>query len=523
MARLSLEKLFTLPQGFGVTTATPLQRAICRLIDNQPLAELADHPHVIQALGLLPGTKFDGLGARPKEFVILSGIRTGKSLFTACLAVYASQTCDLSKIRPGEIPRVSVLSLKKDLARVVYNHITGTLAASPVLSTLIVGEPNADGLLLRHPSGKLVEITTSVMDRTGGSLVARWSAGCVLDEAPRMVGSEDGVANYDDVKRAVIERLLPGAQLASVGSPWAPFGPVYNLTQEHWGKPNADCLVIKAPAPLMNPYWWTPDRVQDAKKRPQVYRTDVMAEFADGDEGLFPAHIVESCQRRDPIILPPDPKHEYVAAMDPATRRDAWTLVIATIKDGKYIVAFHKQWQAEIGTNLSPDKVLKEIATICMQYNIDSVQADQWSADALKDIAGRYNLTLQIRTLTQASKFEMVENLRTLMHDGRVEIPFDEFIERDLLATRKRFTQGGLTIQFPRTGSRHCDYVPPLAMCMSRYIEEPVRDGPAIHSDEWIREEERKRKALFSGKHKSREEDPDGKAWWDGPDMETGQ
>lgn len=510
-----------MPQGFAVTTATPLQRAICRLIDGQPLGDLANHPHVLEALGLPATATFDGLTDRPKEFLILSGIRTGKSLFTACLAVYASQTCDMSKIRAGEIPRVSVLSLKKDLAKVVYNHIIGTMAASPHLSTLMVGEPNADGLLLRHPSGKLVEITTVPMDRAGGSLVARWSAGCILDEAPRMVGSEDGVANYDDVKRAVIERLLPGAQLASVGSPWAPFGPIYNLTQEHWGKPNSDVLVVKAPGPLMNPYWWTPDRVESARKRPHTYRTDVLAEFSDGDEGLFPQHIVQGSQRETPVHLEPDGSHEYVAAMDPATRRDAWTLVIATIKDGKYIVAFHKQWQAEIGNNLSPDRVLHEIAAICYRYNIDSIQADQWSADALKDIAARYNLTIQQRTMTQQSKYAMVENLRTLMFDGRVEIPKDEVLERDLLATRKRLTHGAMTVQFPRTGGRHCDYVPPLAMCVDRYIEEPAKEGPAFYTADWHRAEERKRKALMSNKGKRDDEDPEGKAWWDGPDLDN--
>jgi hypothetical protein len=51
-----------------------------------------------------------------------------------------------------------------------------------------------------------------------------------------MAGQEDGVVNLDDARSAVLGRILPGSQLLYIGSPWAPFGPVYSMVQEFWGK-----------------------------------------------------------------------------------------------------------------------------------------------------------------------------------------------------------------------------------------------------------------------------------------------
>ena len=53
-----------------------------------------------------------------------------------------------------EVARVSVVSLKVDLANVVFNHIVGNLQAQPKLCALLVEQPGTDSVLLRHPSGQ---------------------------------------------------------------------------------------------------------------------------------------------------------------------------------------------------------------------------------------------------------------------------------------------------------------------------------------------------------------------------------
>lgn len=226
---MNLEELFTSPDGFDVP-ASPLQRATCRIIQGLPLGDLRDHPDVIECIGDV--STFEGV--RPTEVDLLWPIRCGKTRLAVAIAVCATQTVSVSHLGTGEIPRVSGLSLRLDAAQIWLDQLVGTLLAKPLLKALVLEEPTADAVLLRHPSGRPVEIKIVAGARAGANLVGRWSAGCVVDEHTRMIGEDDGVVNFDDARQAVLGRLLPGAQLISIGSPWAPKGPAYERCQQHW-------------------------------------------------------------------------------------------------------------------------------------------------------------------------------------------------------------------------------------------------------------------------------------------------
>ncbi len=117
VAAMPLEFLLCDQAAFGLTTASPLQRAITRIADGRKLGALAHDPAVIDALGgPMAIAELACMTTRPREVAILSGIRVGKSLIAAALAVAWALTCDVSKLGPGEVPRVSIVSLTKDLA-----------------------------------------------------------------------------------------------------------------------------------------------------------------------------------------------------------------------------------------------------------------------------------------------------------------------------------------------------------------------------------------------------------------------
>lgn len=442
-----------------------------------PLAELASDPDVLQALGdaaavaALPTS-------RPVEVALLAGIRTAKSMLAAATAIRASQTVSIEHLAPGEIPRVAIVSLSLDLAHVVFRHIAGTMMARPGLARLVIGEPKADSIMVRHPSGRPVEIKVSPLSSAGSSLVARWLLGCIFDEAPRMAGADDGVRNLTDARTAAIGRLLPGGQILTIGSPWAPFGPVYQLVSEHFGKPSPRIVVIRGNGPAMNPEWWTPERIESIKQTdPTAYQTDILGEFADPETSMFSTTELEAVTRKDRPEIPREAGCEYVAAMDPATRGNGWTLVVMTRKKGadgkaRRIVVLVKQWVGSKLAPLSPDKTLGEIAAICKSYGIDVAETDQHSTDPLKDIAARYELYLREHVLTQTSKVELFDGLQRIVGDGAIELPADVVLRADLLSVRKRVTQSGLSIELPKTSDgRHADYAPALAIAASRPLE----------------------------------------------------
>lgn len=476
VASSSLEWKLTDPLAFGLTTASPVQRAVCRVADGVPLGELAHDADVRAAFGDVRALPKE----RPAEVAVLSGIRTAKSLIAACGAVHMTQTCDVSRLGPGEIPRVSVVSLQKDLADVIFGHIVGRTQASPLLRPLMIGEPQADSVYFRHPTGRQVQIKVVAGARAGATLVARWSAGCIFDEFPRMVGGDEGVVNWDDSRDAVYARVLPGAQLWHIGSPWAPYGPAYELVTEHWGKPSKRMVVVRAPAPVMNPVWWTAERIEAAKAEPDVYRTDVLAEFATAEEALFSAESVDRCTRKEPEHIPFKPGNTYYAAMDPATRGNGWTLAIATreaatdTKPARTVVVRTAEWMGSRDEPLDPGEVLAEAAGILAAYGLTSVDSDQVMGDALVTLARQVGLNVVQWRFQAEEKARKYLAIRTRLDSKELDLPPTKHLRTDLLHVRKKLTPGGISVVLPMTSDgRHCDWAPTLMLVLSRLLPEP--------------------------------------------------
>jgi len=461
------EGLLTSPLGFALTTASPLQRAIARVADGRPLGDLADDPVVLRAFGgVVPEA------TKPSEFAIVSGIRTAKSLSAAALAVHWSQRADLSRLGPGEIPRISIVSLSKDLADVVYGHIVGRTMASPLLSKLVLETPTADTLMMRHPSGRPVEIKVVASSKAGTSLVARWSAGVILDEVARW-GSDDAAVSVNDLRDAVLLRILPGAQLVYISSPWAPMGFLYDLVKERWGRPSRDCVVVKAPAYDMAPIIWTPEKLEIAKRDPRIYRTDIEAEFADPEEALFTTSMIEGATREAPIASAPQPGVTYTAAIDPATRGNSFTLVVATGSGRKKkVICLARQWTGSPVNPLRPALVLQEIAHILKAYRVTILDSDQYMGDALRDLANQVGLVLVPHAWTSTERTKRYLTLRTMFEIGDVELPPDSFVRQDLQRVIRRYTQSGISIDLAKSGDgRHADYAPAICMALTRWHE----------------------------------------------------
>src|SRR4051812_48462806 len=112
---VNLELLLTDPEGFGVTEASDAQRAICRVIAGDPLAELAANDDVVsimggpQAVALAPTTP-------PRIVCLGAAVRCGKSTIVAAAALCAAYNGDCSGLKPGEVPRVVIISVRLDQA-----------------------------------------------------------------------------------------------------------------------------------------------------------------------------------------------------------------------------------------------------------------------------------------------------------------------------------------------------------------------------------------------------------------------
>jgi hypothetical protein len=464
----TFEQLMTSAAGFGLEKATLVQRAVFRVSAGDDVGDLWAHGVVRDAFGGQRPPK----GVIPRVMALTAAIRSAKSKWAAGRVFYGSQVVDLAKTSPGDEIRIPIVSTEKDTAGAVFTHLVENLEEKPALREVMIGKPTADAVWLRHPSGKAIEVKVTALSRYASTLVGRWLAGCVFDEAPRMVGEKDGVRNLEESIRAVRGRVLPGGQIMLPGSPWAPFGPIYDLVDEHFGKPSADVCIVRGKGPDMNPEYWTPEQVDYVRRTdPRAYRTDCLGEFADSEDAMFASLEVERAMRAGPLVLPPVPGFNYCAAMDPATRGNAWTLmVIGCVGEDesgrpKYSVVLARQWKGSKSKPLKATNVLAEAADILRPYGIDSIVTDQHQVDTLSEIGEELGLMLIEHRFNRENRFEMAERVRMMISEERLELPPDPQVRRDLVATVRKITQNGVTLELPNTGDgRHADYVPTLCL-----------------------------------------------------------
>lgn len=491
---MNLEALLTHEQGFRLTTATPLQRAICRAETGEPLEELAAIPAVVEALGGQQALALlaQNVGVAPMLVCLLAAIRSAKSLKVACKAFRATQLCDLSRLRANEIARYSIVSLDIDKARATFEHFIGSIRASEKLSEVLISE-RADSATLMHPSGKAVEVKVVAGKKAGGSLVSRWSIGVAFDEAPRMQGQEDGVVNLPDALSAVRGRLLPGAQIDLLGSPWAPRGPIYEIYIDRFGRPGADVLFMVAKGPDMNPFHFTPElcaalnRPRSEGGDPRAYRTDVLALFADPEDSLLSSIDVEECCRKSPEHLEPNDQ-EHVAAIDPANRRNAWTLtILRPSPTGDPEVAYSQQWIGSKSAPLKSSVVFAEIRPKLELYGIEdnALWTDQASFDDKYELAAQQGINLLADPFTDSEWKAHAAALEKVISEHAINLPPNAAMRADILGVQKRLTARSWHIILPMTGDgRHGDYVPSLVLGLKHLPSPRVAPHPATMDDD---------------------------------------
>lgn len=486
-----VEQIMSSPGGYGLRL-THVQKAICRVIDGAPLEDLWKHKEVRDALRAQPVTEWRAKRTpRPFEVCVCAGIRGGKTMLACATAIDRAVNADLSLWKPGEAPPIlPLLSVRKHNARAAFSHLRGLLTKKGSMFGDHLENETADTLTVRHASGNCtIDIMVLAGSRAASNLESYWLAAAVFDEAFKMSGRDESAISLEDAQVAVRERILTDGQILYIGSPWAPEGPAWQMVRDHWGKPSQRIVVVKAPGPLLNPIWWTPERLERLerstdKRDREIYITSGLAEFLDPETSLISSDAVLAVTRREPEQLPPRPGVEYVAAMDPATRHNAWTLMVGSRTAAEKItIDAAREWMPTAADPLDPEVVLGQIAMVCKAYRVTRVWTDRWSVEAMRAVAARHGLSLLEHPGNDT--WELYDTIRLAVSTGAVELPPIEQVRLDLVRIVKRPTATGMKIVLPLTADgRHCDYAPPLALILSHAPLQVTRPVAAVETDE---------------------------------------
>lgn len=453
--------------GYAALAASPAQLAICRAAEGRPLDGVISSA---ECRGLFGTEELPPV--RPTLVCGVAGVRGGKSMLAACAAIAGSFSADLRVLRPHEVPRFSIVAPLVDNATATYEHLVGVVRGSKILAPMLVAEPTGDALVLRRPDGRRVEVAVVAASRGAVTLRSRWSCGFVLDEAAAFGAESVGYAvTAEDILRAGEPRLLQGAQGWIISSPMGPSGLLFDLWREHFGKPGR-VLVWHAPTRVLFPGY--PQEKIDAlrAREPDTAAREHDAAWIDAESAFLDAAKIDACTRARPLVLRPVEGVTYVAGTDPATRGNSWTLVVAHpeyhgARLARVVVDVALQWTGSKSSPLSPRAVLKEIAGAIAPFRVRVLRTDQWSNDALRDLARDHELELVEVHRDSEDRLRVWRMLRTLIEDGSIELPPEATLRQDLVGLRRRATNAGISVHLPQTANgRHCDYAPALALAI---------------------------------------------------------
>ena len=423
-------------------------------------------------------TRFYGRPAR--QLVIRAGRRAGKSS-TLCRLAVVEALWGRHAVPPGDVGTVAIVSTTRDEAANRLATIEAILRAIGVAFRRSGDTIDATSLATKHPI-RFKTFTASV------SGVVGFTAICVIcDEVARWRDVDTGTNPAKQVLASIRPTMAtqPEARIVLSSSP-------LSILDAHYDAYEAGESVFQATA--YAPTWVANPTLSEADTRQlepddTVWRREYLAvPSAEVDSSLLTAAEVQAATRATPLDVPYEKGHSYLAAMDPAWKHDAWTLVVATHRiDVPTVIVSARQWRGTKANPLSPDDVLAQIAAHLATYKLDSVWTDQAADVALRDIARRHGLATIISPSTAATNLERFENLRTVVRDRKIELPPVPDVMADLIGVRKRITRNGVGVELPRINGRHCDYAPPIALIAARRIPAPEQFGPKPGTEEYVK------------------------------------
>jgi hypothetical protein len=103
----------------------------------------------------------------------------------------------------------------------------------------------------------------------------------------------------------------------------------------------------------------------------------------------------------------------------------------------------------------------------------ESCKTDQWSVDAMRELALQHGIGLSLTTITAADKTKLYESVKVRLDEHLLELPPEPALRSDLLNVKKRVSaDGGFKVVLPETNDgRHCDYAAMLALLCGDYLQ----------------------------------------------------
>lgn len=417
----------------------------------------------------------------PKKFHegwFICGRRAGKSdaLASTIVAYEAALGGHEQHVRPGQPAYCFQIAQDLRMARYSLNFIRATLESTPLLKKLIV-QVTADRIDLSN------KLTIAVIPPTLKAVRGYANPVTVMDEVGVWYQDSDAANPDYEIWRAVkpAQAQFPNRVLVGISSPWNKAGLLYQYFEAGTDGRNAptaekdrfqNCLVWHAASPMMRSdlnrsgedniprSYFAKEQLQD----PRAYEREFLAIFQDSISGFLSSQLLRGCIDSGVAERAPEPKNFYVAAIDPAFKRDAFTLCIAHAnQQGEVVIDLIRRWIPVAGAPVNPSSVLAEIAPILKAYRIQIITSDQYHADTLQQLALSYGFAIESVPFTGVSKGSIYANLQMLVNQQRIHLLDHTEAYKELRSLERTLTRTGV-IQIAAPPGQYDDVATSIAL-----------------------------------------------------------
>jgi hypothetical protein len=405
----------------------------------------------------------------PKEFAecwSVSGVRSGKTDNLASTIVAYEAVCGGHEEFTRKGRPVICFQIAQDIRMAKYSlHSIRQNLESMAWGAKLIQNVVADRIELKNGVHIMVSPPTVKSIRGFDSPVS------VLDEVGVWYQDADS-ANpdteiYEQASKRQAQFQYP--KLVGISSPWNKAGLLYRRWEAGTNGCKVFCANCLASAPVegcdacaltrekhlnrlvmtfttaeANPIvpksWLRSERNKD----PKTFERECLGVFQDSVSGFLSSALIERAKSPGIAVRQPQPRFHYIAAIDPAFRRDAFAFTIVHADPTVGIVQDYAQrWHDPFGEPLNPADVFPELAAKLSEYGIKSVFSDQYTIEALQYIANQFGFGIEEVTFTSSSKAEIYANLQQLLNQGRLILLDHTETVNELKSIEKKLTQAG--------------------------------------------------------------------------------
>lgn len=388
-------------------------------------------------------------------------------------------------VRKGQPAMIALISQDLRMARYSLHFVKAAIESSPI-GTKLIKNITADSIELHN--GVTVACVPPTLKAIRGYAVPV----AVLDEVGVWYQESDSANPDYEIYRALRPAQLqfPHKKIIGISSPWNKSGLLYRFFSagtEGAKLPsgrdeyNGVLVLHSTTAGMANPIVRREELLRDFRADEANFARESLAEFQDSISGFIPTTLVERAVDWGLAMRPPQEGLTYVAAIDPAFRRDSFAFTIVHNQEGTIFHDFSKRWTGTASEPLSPATILEELIPILRAYGLQMLYSDQYHLESLQLLFLERGITMIGIPFTGQSKSAMYGNLQQLFYQGRMRLLDNADTVKEVKSLERKLAPSGI-VHVEAPAGQHDDLASTLCLATSQVMH--LSTAPAMKKKE---------------------------------------